>query len=173
VSVQLRLVYAEYESGEPPFVWLDGKRRRPEEKRRAIRLISRLSREGRHRRGEPGLAIRRGDLLLIQTTVGLGHDNGGSQGAVVIVKDFGSVADWEAVVTERMAEVLRDGRITVDREKFRSVLEWGAQSRGKEATQALKEKGGILLARKGRECHEQKKRRPWRKCTFRRNWPIG
>ncbi|MCX4979481.1 hypothetical protein [Streptomyces sp. NBC_00620] len=142
MSVQLRLVYAEYESGEPPFVWLDGKGRRPEEKRRAIHLIGGLSREGRHRRGEPGLAIRHRDSLLIQTTVGLAHDSGGPQGAVAIVKGLGSGADWEADVTELIAEVLRDGRITVDREKFRSVLEWGAQS----WAQALKEKKGIWFA---------------------------
>ena len=153
MSVHLRLVYAEYESGEPPFVWLDGKRQKPEAKRRAIRLISRLSREGRHRRGEPGLAIRRDDALLIQTTFGLGHDNGGPQGAVVIVKGIGSGADWEAAVTERIAEVLRDGRITVDREKFRSVLEWGAQSRAKGATQAL----GVLFAAVRRRTRAEEK----------------
>ncbi|MGW1542661.1 hypothetical protein ACWCPM_20905 [Streptomyces sp. NPDC002309] len=146
MSVRLRLVYAEYESGEPPFVWLDGKRRGAEEKRQAIHRISWFSREGRHRRGELGLAIRRGELLLIQTTVALGHDNGGSQGVVVVVQGVESGVDWEAAVTVLIAEVLRDGRIAVDREKFRSVLEWGARSWAKETTQAIREKGGNLFA---------------------------
>ncbi len=138
MSVRLMLVYAEYESGEPPFVWLDGMRRSPEEKRRAIHVIGRLGREGRHRRGEPGLAVRFRGWLLIQTTVGLRHDGSGPQGVVVIVEGPDAATGWEAAVTERITEVLLAGRITVDREKFRSVLEWGARSRIEEGKQALK-----------------------------------
>ncbi|MFF7893205.1 hypothetical protein ACFZDI_15165 [Streptomyces sp. NPDC007907] len=138
MSVPLKLVYAEYESGEPPFVWLDGTHRRSEEKRTAIQWIGKVCRRGRERRGEPGLVVRHHDWLLIQTTVGLSHDGGGPQGVVFIVKGPDSAAGWESAVTERITEVLLDGRIRVDREKFRSVLAWAARSRVDEKKQALK-----------------------------------
>ncbi|AMW08992.1 hypothetical protein A4E84_05475 [Streptomyces qaidamensis] len=138
MSVIVKLVYAEYESGEPPFVWLDGTRRRSEEKRTAIQWIGKVCRRGRERRGEPGLAVRLGDWLLIQTTVGLGHEGKGPQGVVFIVKGPGSAVDWESAATERITGVLRDGRITVDREKFRSVLAWAARSRVDDKKQTLK-----------------------------------
>ncbi|MGI5371618.1 hypothetical protein C9J60_23555 [Streptomyces sp. A244] len=157
MTVRLKLVYAEYESGEPPFVWLDGKRRRSEEKREAIRCIGRVSRKGRHRRGEPGLVIRLGDSLLVQTTVGLGHDGNGPQGVVFIVKGPDSAAGWETAVAERITEVLLDGRISVNREEFHSVLTWAARSRVGETKRALKTMlgGQLQAARTRRKCIDE------------------
>ncbi|WP_051814504.1 hypothetical protein RFN58_05735 [Streptomyces iakyrus] len=158
MSVHLQLVYAEYESGEPPFVWLKGTRRRSEEKRTAIRWIGKVCRLGRERRGEPGLVVRHREWLLIQTTVGLGHDGNGPQGVVCIVKGPGSAVDWESAVTERITEVLLDGRITVDREEFRSVLAWAARSRVDDTKQALKTMlGGQLEAARTRMTRSDKK----------------
>ncbi|MFF5967934.1 hypothetical protein ACFY64_30275 [Streptomyces collinus] len=142
MSVDLKLVYAEYESGEPPFVWLNGTRRRSEEKRTAIQWIGKTCRLGRERRGESGLVVRHRDWLLIQTTVGLSHDGNGPQGVVLIVKSPGSAADWETAVTERITEVLLDGGISVHGEKFRPVLAWAARSRVDDKKQALKTKLG-------------------------------
>ncbi|MFD8231468.1 hypothetical protein ACFV20_06175 [Streptomyces sp. NPDC059696] len=151
MSVRLKLVYAEYESGEPPFVWFDGKRRRSEEKRTAIQSIGKICRRGRERRGEGGLVVRLKESLLIQTTVGLSHHGNEPQGVVIIVKGPDSAADWESAVTERIAEVLLDGRIRVDREQFRSVLAWAARSRVDEKKQALKTMlGGPLEAARTR-----------------------
>ncbi|GAA4239638.1 hypothetical protein GCM10022254_60510 [Actinomadura meridiana] len=133
----LELVYAEYESGEPPFVWFDEERRPAEPKRQAIHMIGLLRRKGKHRRGRQGLSIRHNNDLLIQTTVGLSHDDGGPQGVVVIIRRVGGGAGWTAAMTERIAKLLRDGQITVHHDEFRSVLEWGARSRSERILSKL------------------------------------
>ncbi|MFJ4793629.1 hypothetical protein [Kitasatospora purpeofusca] len=148
--MRLHLVYAEYESGEPPFVWIDGTRRSPEEKRRAIRLISDLSRQGKHRRSESGLVVRGRDWLLIQTTAGLTHDDGGPQGAVVVLR--GPVTDTVGDVDGQLAEVLQEGRITLDPERFGAVLGRSAGPRKSRVTKVMKRCGEAL---RGQRQHEE------------------
>lgn len=126
----LRLAYAEHESGDVPFAWLDGTRLNRDDMDRAQLRIGDMRAHGRQRRSELGLAIRHRDRLLIQTTRGFGREDGGPQGAVVVIlSGIGKGQEWETVMAATIAAVFREAGITTDENQLRAVLEWAGRLR--------------------------------------------
>ena len=163
MSLTLWLVYAEYDSGDPPFIWSDGERRGPEERQSAMRLISEHSRLGKNRYGEWGLAVWDKNLVLIQTADGLRHEDGGPQGAVVLaaVDEVLGAAGLTEDLGEAVTDVLRDARITVDPVAFGAVVRWAFEGHGAGP-------GG--RADPGSSGHKGRWPKSW---TFLRSWPKG
>jgi len=131
MSIGLQLVYAEYESGAPPFVWLNGQRLSDAEKQRAHQLISQF-REGDEVRDGAGVAVRRkhssGMDLLIQTTAGFQHRNGDPQRVVVVLSglEAGSPG-WEGSMAAEMARILEGADIYTNQAQFREVIAWATK----------------------------------------------
>jgi hypothetical protein len=128
MSIKLRLAYAEYESGDPLFAWLNGSRLPHEDRGSAHRLISEF-RKGVVVHGDLGTAVRlrdrSGENLLIQTAVGFTHASGAPQRVVVVFSgvDWNNSA-WTADMATELASVLAGGDILTEREPFAAVIEW-------------------------------------------------
>ncbi|GII76674.1 hypothetical protein Sru01_16560 [Sphaerisporangium rufum] len=154
-GARLRLVYAEYESGRPPYAWLDGRELPPGEQLAAHRLVGHFARAGersllrkittagryRTARGRYGTAVRTNDDLLLQTSWGVRHADGGHQGVLLVLSGAGdgagdgagnragsragsrAGAGWAAPVAARAGRLLAGAGIHADEGLLAEALE--------------------------------------------------
>jgi hypothetical protein len=120
----VRLIYAEYENGEPPFAWLDGKQLEPIDQQRIHRMFAHFAgSKARTARGVYGRAARLGEALMLTTSAGIKHASGAAQGVVVVLADAGKAAGWAAVPASRIGHLLAKQDIRVEEEQLRAALE--------------------------------------------------
>lgn len=134
MSAFLRLAYAEYENGDPLFAWMNNRRLPHADTQLAHERISEFKR-GKEVHGKLGTAVRlqedTWESLLIQTTTGFKHGDGGPQR--VVVAFYGPdwrTKEWVPSITMDLARVLEGGNIRTDQEQFCSVVNWAIDELG-------------------------------------------
>jgi hypothetical protein len=139
MSARINVVYAEYESGEPPFVWVGGQLLPHAEKQRAHAIIRRFQ-DGTEVHADGGVAVllkqAEGADLLIQTTAGFRHRSCGPQRVVVVLCDIDETStEWGSEVAQ-VAQILSGAGIDTDPPRLGRVIAtatttFGARSRRK------------------------------------------
>ncbi len=122
----LRLVYTEYENGQPPFAWMHGDTLAAEDHHKVHKMLGAFgSARGRTAQGGYGRAVRHQDALLLDTSVGVQHASGTRQGIVVALFDVGQPVDWAAKSAARIGGILIEVGVQVNQGQLRAALERG------------------------------------------------
>lgn len=156
----VRLVYAEYENGQPPFASMDGSKLAAEDHHKVHRMLGAFgARKGRAVQGDYGRAVRHGGTLLLDTSSGVQHASGARQGVVVVLSGVGKQADWAVKSAARIGEILTDAGVLVDQGRLCAVLERSWADTAQRFLRRLVQAALAYLARTARKVFSRQRRR--------------
>lgn len=120
----LRLVYAEYENGQPPFAWMDGLEVAANDHHKVHRWLGIFaSHKGRAAQGDYGRVVRHHSMMILDTSLGFQHASGARQRVVIALSNVGKNADWAATSAVLIEGKLTKAEILVDQRRLRAALE--------------------------------------------------